>query len=87
MKQSSSRSPSALTPNTVKLIPALGTLPPPMRAHPGPGPRSCGAGSDLVEIVLGEDVVGAVVGGDEDRGELHHDLHRAPRHRTLPHGI
>jgi len=29
--------PYALTPNTVQLIPTLGTLSPPRRARPGPG--------------------------------------------------
>ena len=32
--------PSALTPNTVELIPTLGGLPPPRRARPRPGPRT-----------------------------------------------
>jgi len=36
-----SGAPSALTPNTVELIPTLGALPPPRRARPGPGPHRC----------------------------------------------
>ena len=46
------KGPSALTPNTVELIPTLGVLSPPRRARPGPGPhraeRERGAAAAMV---------------------------------------